>query len=360
MQQTLTGLRPGTQVTVRYSIAIGGFQDGSVNVRTLVSGPGSWQVSLGGSTTTSPVLFDPPADSTFNWIEATATFVPNEETEVLRFRAQRASSNPNAAAFLVIDNIRVTCDPLVRITSTPTATPTVQPSTNSIVTPTATGQIIGMTPEPSSTPTVTPTPAPTNTPIPTSTPTPTATPVPTATEVPTETPTVTPNPEFTPTPTVLIPVPTPTATPDASRPTPVPTATSVPETSPTPTTTPVPQVAPQGEIRYSFTESRFFASRFDQVEVPVGIDVYVFLQPLEFEEEDADVEIRSVRFLLDGEFVRTETLAPYDLGGTLETGLAGAIRFEEEQIGDRVLTAVIRYDGFDVDVVSSEFSVVLD
>ena len=94
----------------------------------------------------------------------------------------------------------------------PTATPDIQPTVESMITPTPT------IPTPTNTPTVTPTPTATATPTVTPSPTPTATPIrfitvrprQLPTPIPTSTPTATPTPVPTATPT---PIPTPTPTP---------------------------------------------------------------------------------------------------------------------------------------------------
>ena len=180
--------------------------------------------------------------------ETETAIVETDETEV---RAVDPGTQPETGAAE-----KVTTDPPLRFTRTPTFTVTSTFTATATQTPTPTD-----TPSPEPTPTHTPTPPPTYTPVPTPTetpipptptssptaiPTPTATPTDTATLTPepTDTPTVEPTATFTPThsPTSS-PTPTPTIAPTVT-PTVEPTATFTPTHSPTSSPTPTPTPEP--------------------------------------------------------------------------------------------------------------------
>jgi len=164
------------------------------------------------------------------------------------------SASPSASAEVITvspaPTATFTPEPTVPLTDAPTDAPTAGPiftmameSATPTEAPTAT---------PSPTPTATPTEAPTATPSPTPTATPTeaptATPTPTPTATPTEAPTATPSPTPTATPTeapTATPSPTPTATPtEAPTATPSPTPTVTPSPPPTVTPSPPPTATP--------------------------------------------------------------------------------------------------------------------
>ena len=164
------------------------------------------------------------------------------------------SASPSASAEVITvspaPTATFTPEPTVPLTDAPTDAPTAGPiftmameSATPTEAPTAT---------PSPTPTATPTEAPTATPSPTPTATPTeaptATPSPTPTATPTEAPTATPSPTPTATPTeapTATPSPTPTATPtEAPTATPSPTPTATPTEAPTATPSPTPTATP--------------------------------------------------------------------------------------------------------------------
>jgi len=158
------------------------------------------------------------------------------------------SASPSASAEVITvspaPTATFTPEPTVPLTDAPTDAPTAGPiftmameSATPTEAPTAT---------PSPTPTATPTEAPTATPSPTPTATPTeaptATPSPTPTATPTEAPTATPSPTPTATPTeapTATPSPTPTVTPS-----PPPTVTPSPPPTATPSPTPAPTEPP--------------------------------------------------------------------------------------------------------------------
>lgn len=319
--QVITGLVPGVPVKVEFWATIGGFENENPGVRTLVSGPGFWQVSLGAESTSSKVLFDPNPDATRDWVLVSETFTPAASEELLRLRASRFSTNANAGAYMAIDGVRVICDVPTPPTATATATSTRQPVTNQ----TPTSGVITVTAVPSATPTATPTttltPLPltptatiTATPTPTSTATTTPTPTPTAVRITPEVPTV---PPIDPTST---PFPTPTATSD-SEPTPIPTIVQ----------------ERRAELRFSANANRQFAARLDGREFRAGDDIYVFLAVL-----DNEQDIMNVKFKLDGEHVQTRGRPPWDLLGQNEDNLANPISFTEGDVGHHELIAIVR------------------
>jgi len=327
--QRIDGLTPGRQITVTFEHSAAFFQnvDGD---RQLVSGPGYWAVSLGAESSDGSVL-SPPRDPgrARPWSEYSITFTPRDTSATLRFQAVNASTNPNASAFLGIDNIRITCDAPVAPTVTPRPIPTPRPTvTDTIDIMTATPAPIRPTPLPTVVvpPTVTPVPA---TALPTTEPSPTPTNTPVR---PTSTPTSTP----TPTPS---PAPTPTTTP--------PTAT------PEPTLTPTPTPAPAGELKKSGNDQRRASSRLEGSTINAGEMTYLFL------DADEDTDIRAVVFVLNGERVRLDPTAPFDLVASNRDGTAEPYVFDESQVGELELSAFIQV-GVGLEVVTAKFRVTQD
>ncbi len=80
-----------------------------------------------------------------------------------------------------------------------------------------------------------------------------------------------------------------------------------------PSPTPTPEVeAPTGQLLVSGSADRAGASALGAA--PLAGDAFVFLS--------SNAELSEVRFRLDGSFVRTERLTPFDLGGTRQNGSA--------------------------------------
>lgn len=90
---------------------------------------------------------------------------------------------------------------------------------------------------------------------------------------------------------------------------------------PSPTATPEPETA-SGELLVSSSASRGGASALGAA--PLSGDAFVFLS--------SSAQLSEVRFNLDGSFVRTERLTPFDLGGTQQNGSAG--RWDTTAVAD--------------------------
>jgi len=103
-----------------------------------------------------------------------------------------------------------------------------------------------------------------------------------------------------------------------------------------------------GRIVASNSRNRANPYLLDGAEISAA-NLYVFL-------ETSSGDIATVAFRMDGRFVKTEYVAPYDLYGTYSNGQAPPLRTRRYR-GEHTITAEVRFSDGSTETVSAEFTI---